>query len=257
MEQQGWLDQIYCRIPDELHAHQMAKAREIVALFDEHAPGLPIMATDLDTASVAGLQKAVGLADIWSQSTKNMERPEILQFYHQRLSLGERVWPYIHFHEFIRSDPAACRMFFWSLQKHGFDGATLWGVGPKPVQEYTWFGFIQKQWERPGDGCLYWLPEGHTLGPDVKPPAWRSVRLYKIAKGLEDREYFWLMNDLAAQAQRRGILTENIRQQIADVNQSINEIAVSFLNFSSDMSEVQQIRRNTAALIIALQEKLD
>ena len=105
----------------------------------------------------------------------------------------------------------------------------------------------------PGDGDLYY---GQGLGMAGTHGLWRSVRLYRIADGIEDREYFWLMNDLAKKAKDSGRLSAALERRVAEANATLDEVVIGMTGFTHDMARVDQIRRELAAAIIALRKAL-
>ncbi len=250
LKKHGWVEQAYARMPDEFSPEKIDKCRAIATLFRQHAPGVRIMVTDMDSGDLAKYRRVIGIADIWAQSSKNMVA--MMHFYRKRMAAGEEIWPYIHKFLYLRSDPAAPRMFFWGVQRYGLHGATLFSIGPRGKFEHTWHGLIRRDDEKPGDGSIY-FPGTHEQ--NVRG-MWRSTRLYSLGDGMEDREYFWLMNHLAAQAEKQGELSDKLRRRIRRANALPKELSWGLVNFTHDMSEVDSARRTIADIIVALQATL-
>ena len=258
LKEHGWVEQAYCRMPDEgTFTDDFLKGQELTKLFRQHAPGVKIMVTDMDTGDVDTLQRIVGIADIWAQSFKNIARPEWIEFFKRRIALGEEVWPYIHYYVMLNTDAAAPRLFFWAIQKHGYHGATLWSAGPRDgiKRSYSWFGLVVKQHEKPGDGDLYWPATEENSS--MKTGVWRTARLYRMGDGLEDREYFWTMNDLAQQARQQDRLTAQMSRRIDELNARPADLVHGFVNFTNDMREIDQTRRELAEVIVELEHLLN
>ena len=251
LKKHGWVDQTYCRVPDEVIHRELDKTRDIVRLFREHAPGVKIMVTEMNAAdSVEALSKAIGIADIWCQNPYWMF--QTLDFYKQRMAKGEEVWPYIHLYLATNIDPVNSRLFFWMLQKYGFSGCCYFSVKRAHFRP-AWHGVRRSTDTFPGDGDLYY---GQGLSMASNHGLWRSVRLYRIADGMEDREYFWLMNDLAQKAAKRGRLTDQMKLRVAGINAMVDEVVVGLSSFTHDMARVDQIRRELAGAIVALRKAL-
>lgn len=250
LKEHGWLDQAYCRMPDELKGDQIERVRSIVALFHEHAPGVRVLVTNMGTHDPAELERGIGIADIWCPGTRYL--PRAMPFWQQRRAAGESVWPYIHDFTWHPADLAAPRMFFWMLQRYGFDGACYFCV-MRARFEPAWHGVRRYSDTWPGDGDLYYaagLPEDNVEG------LWRSARLYRIGDGLEDRETFWLLNDLAARARAAGVLTDALRRRVADLNEAPDTVVYGLLNFSADFDRVASILRAVGETIVALEKAL-
>lgn len=260
LEEHGWVDQAFSRVPDEFDIDELERTRSIVDLFREYAPGVKIMVTDMDAGTnLEKYRRAIGMADIWSQTPKSTGG--LSQFFEERLRAGEQVWPYIHNYLYMHSDPLAPRMFFWGLQKHGYQGATLWFMGPRGSYEHTWFGVIRRDDERAGDGGLYYSPiDGGRSGsppPYTSPDKlWRSARLYRIGYGLDDREYFWMMNDLAQQAKDRGMLSDSLRQRVYNANRLPQRMVWGFVSFTHDIETIDEARKRISEVILELKEVL-
>ena len=251
LQQQGWVDQAYCRIPDEVMYKNLDKTRQIADLFHQHAPGVKIMVTEMNAAtSVEALSRAIGIADIWCQGVTFM--PQTMDFYRARIAAGEVVWPYIHQFLASNADPAACRLFFWMLQRHGLHGACYFCV-KRARNKPRWFGVERHTDTFVGDGDLYY-DRGITLANTHG--LWRSPRLYRVGDGLEDREYFWLMNHLADQAQAQGALSAAMRTRVAQANASIDTVVFGMSGFTHHLDRIDHIRRDLADIITKLQQAL-
>ena len=252
LKERGWLDQAYTRIIDELKPDEIKKAKEIVDLFREYAPGVKIMVTAMNTPRAIELSNAIGIADIWAQS--NRYSSLAIEFLQERVRLGEEVWPYIHDCTWHTADPAVGRFFFWGLEKYGFQGATLWQIGPRGNYKHTWFGVERRDNVWPGDGGLYYPA---TEGTGSVPGLWHCARLERIRDGIEDREYFWVLRKLAAEAEREKLLTPVLQERLRRIRADIAGTAYGLGSFITAGDRLQRIRREAAALIGTLQSALE
>ena len=238
----GWVEEAYCRIPDELKGDQLPRAKEIAALFRKHAPGVPILVTSMGTPKPEELSKAIGIADIWCQDSRYM--PLAMDFYRQRMDEGEEVWPYIHDFTWHGADPAALRLFFWMLEKHGFGGACYFCI-KRATFKPAWYGVERHSDTWPGDGDLYYdpgVPSANVNG------VWRSARLYRIGDGIEDRELFRLMRSLAAEARGQGRLSGELARRVAEAERGLNAAIVGMLNVTTDMAWAERVRCDAVAV---------
>lgn len=246
LKKHGLVDQVYCRLPDELKSNQIGKTRPMVKLFREFAPGVQILMTPMGTPDKNKLMRGVGLTDIWCPSLRYIALAK--DFYNERQKQGEKVWPYIHDFTWHPLDTAACRMYFWMLRKNGFDGVCYFSVKRARFED-DWFGVKRYTDTWPGDGDLYYdagLPKVSVNG------MWRSARLYRIGDGLEDIEYFHLLDEAVTKVRARKQLNDSLAQRIAVLKKRSAALNVGVLNFSSDMAEVEDIRQEIVDLINVL-----
>ena len=247
----GWVEEAYCRMPDELKGEQLPKVRRIVDLFRKHAPGVRVLVTSMGTPEVKDLQNGIGIADIWCPDTRYV--PPAMAFWKKRMAAGEEVWPYIHEFTWHGSDLPAARLFFWMLERHGFQGTCYFAIKRARFKP-AWHGVIRHTDTWPGDGDLYYdpgSPEANVRG------LWRSTRLYRIGDGIEDREYFRMMNRLAARARATGKLSDPAAREVAALNAALDEVVWGMVSFTHDMAKVERIRRRVASVILELQKQID
>ena len=248
LQEHDWLDQAYTRMKDEFKRDTAHKAIAAAQLSRQCAPEVRIVVTAMNEPNPVELNKAVGMADIWCPSSRYLGRA--LDFYLDRQGRGESIWPYIHDHLFHQSDPAGARMFFWMLERYGFEGVCYWCVGPRGRFEHTDFGIIRRDGVRQGDGSLYYpgTEEINVQG------LWRSARLHRIRDGIEDREYFFLMNELADRAEQSGDLDARLKKKIAEVNRAPHQLTFSVGNFLHVPDKVDHVRRQIAGIIEDLRQ---
>ena len=249
LEKHGLTDQVHARMIDEVDGEELLLTREIAALFREYAPKVKLMVTAIGTPDRTMLSRAVGIADIWCPSSRYFARA--MDFYQSRVEHGEEVWPYIHDHAFLATDSAGPLLFFWMLEKYGMQGATYFSIRRAKVT-HTWFGLEQHTDTWAGDGDLYFSPPA-----DSGDPLWHSIRLHLIRDGIEDREYFWLLNHLADQVREAGQMTDALEQQVNDARSSIDTVVWGGTSFNSDPAVLTAARQKLASAIEQLQAELD
>ena len=249
LEQQGVLDEVYARMIDEVEGDELPRIRQLAKLYREYAPRIQLMVTAIGTPDREMLSRAVGIADIWSPSSRYFARA--IDFYQERLEAGEQVWPYIHDHAFLQTDQAGPRMFFWMLQRYGAQGATYFSIR-RGRTVHTWFGLEQHTDTWPGDGDLYFDPP-----KDSGQPLWHSLRLHLIRDGIEDREYFWLMNQMLDQLKERGGPQPQTARLVIQANQSLQDIVWGLTSFDHDPESLKSAREHVARAIEALSHEID
>jgi hypothetical protein len=99
---------------------------------------------------------------------------------------------------------------------------------------------------------LRWFDGSDSDPPVGIAPAWRSDRLYRMGDGLEDREFLWMMNDLAQKARQQGKLTDEVDWRIEKLNARPAELVHDFVDFTNDMRQIDQVRRELAEVIVEL-----
>lgn len=248
IESRGWTKLFHARMVDEVKEDQIYKVHDAAELFRQYAPEIDIMVTAMNTPDVVELSKAIGLADIWAPSSRYLARA--MDFYQSRVELGEQVWPYIHDHAFLATDSAGPRMFFWMLQKYRLPGVCYFSVRRAKVN-FAWPGLEQHTDVWAGDGDLYFTaPQGSAN------PWWRSLRLHLIRDGIEDREYFLLMERLTQQARERQLLTDSLAGDVERANAWLDRLVWGPTGFDENPDRLEEAREALARAIENLQRAL-
>jgi hypothetical protein len=126
------------------------------------------------------------------------------------MALGEELWWYVAvqptapFPNYFIDHPAwAHRIRFWAHQVYGISGDLYYAInlwqGHNPWEKTrTWNWSLAN-----GDGVLVYPPtrQPPSTAQIVAPVP--TLRLEQVREGLEDREYFWLAENLLAQGERR------------------------------------------------------
>ena len=273
VKERGWVDNVYIRMRDEFRStpENIAKVQHAANLARKHAPGVKILITAMGTSDIAELEQADPIADIWCPNLKPLAKA--LPYFLKRMENGDEVWPYIHFFTWHFSDVASVRMYYWMLEKYGFDGTCYWTIGPRGRYEHPWYGVVRYDRVLHGDGGLYYagntLQEQSRVGagyprtalqetddPESLLGLWRSARLALMREGAEDREYFWLMNDLADKAAKAGNLSGRLKRRIERANQYPQQMVHGISNFEHDPDKVDEMRSDMAAIIMALRKRV-
>ncbi|MFH1613580.1 MAG: glycoside hydrolase domain-containing protein, partial [Planctomycetota bacterium] len=210
-KKKGWIEKMWHQHPDEYRTIERAsKYKKEADFIRQIAPGLRIMSTAIG----AGLdvhEAAVGGTDIWATELEMYTDPQLLKFFRQRKAAGEEVFWYIHHHITFPMDALALRSLFWTGHREGITGICLYGInvwGKEPIlpnkfglrQESTYVGYPL------GGGVLFWPGENRVL---------ESVRLEYLREGLEDCEYFWLLEKNIEQIKKAGELPSSLREKLA------------------------------------------
>ena len=176
-------------------------------------------------------EELAGVIDIWVPITDNWdENQELAAKLRER---GDEMWWYITggpelpYASFSRIDPEfdllGARLLLWMVWKHRIQGflywTTDWWIGS--TEQSPWHGPLNRigkttdcWWYKgtgpypPGDGYLtYPMP-----GSDNRGAALSTIRLEAIRDGLEDREYFVLLEETIEAAKDNSTLSEEVAE---------------------------------------------
>jgi hypothetical protein len=237
----GWLNRCWIAYWDEpqLDNPGFEKIVKIGRIIKEAAPNLKIFMTKWP------IPELFGIVDIWCLPfTDRYFCPQDIV---ERKLLGERIFVY-HNDPYIDTPLIDKRLYAWKYRLADIDGVyawwnlTFWQKNP-----YDFSFQVEKKGNRenilkPGDGVLLY-PNPNGNGPPVNSLRWEIFR-----QGLEDYEYFWL-------------LEQNIKSTFAhlEVNDRfqnfaqyrVNEIINIFMkdyfsNWKRDVNLLYAIRQRTA-----------
>jgi len=269
LRRKGWLDKAYVYWFDEPQPKDYPFVRDGMERIHRAAPGLRRMLTE---EPVAELEGAV---DIWCPLTPRIT-PEVVA---RERSKGREIWWYIctgpkgpYCTLFIDHWPIELRMWSWQTWKFRIQGLLIWETNywtsraayPPPQVQNPWRDPMSyrsgygtppgtKRFWGNGDGRFFYPPNRdpendkrkYLVGP-VDSFRWEMLR-----EGIEDYEYFWLLNNLADKARRRGVDTESLAraEQLLRIPDSI---ARDQTHFSHDPLDLYRYREAVAEAIVAL-----
>ncbi|MDD2706835.1 MAG: DUF6067 family protein [Verrucomicrobiae bacterium] len=177
---------------DDRYPDLLGNVKEI----DKLAPGCKTLLTFCNgTNNFVRLSKEVKRKVIWVLLNRTfMEQYKDL--INQLIKEGEVIWGYDSngptYH--ISSPAIAHRIDFWSQKKYNLQGFLIWGsvsYWDGGINDIAEDGSLRPSWELgrlDGDGYLFY-PGGKRLRDGLDP----SIRLELIREGIEDREYFNLL----------------------------------------------------------------
>jgi hypothetical protein len=246
LKQRGWLKFAYTRGPnDECVDPKDERTQENITwgkLVGKIAPGFKRLQT-VPTLNVEHLKAFVGACDIWCVTPEQHLRiPEIKGFLDQRMEQGEEVWWYIH--EFLwgyRDKALRHRVFFWLAMRYGVNGCILWSTTCWS-EDATYYPMIVMKRLPDGSGILAGpTADGILFYPGPNREVYQSLRIKMVRDGLEDVEYFLLLKDRLADAERKGDVqtAERIRQAL----KGLDRIALRYGDYTRDPDELLRIRR--------------
>lgn len=202
LEQRGWLDDAWTRLPDEFATdEEIDRAVEYVKWFRTFAPDVKIMTTAMGWGEAR--YRLADYVDIWCPVVNEYLR--FREFYRERLTAGDQVWPYIHYHCYVGAEDYRIRGYFWWLYFQGVNGCTYYSVGPRGKHRQKTYGIRQESDMPRGDGNILYAAPGEL---------WRSIRLARIADGIEDWELLHQMAELSREAITAATITAELQQRV-------------------------------------------
>ncbi len=272
LQQRGWLDKAYIYWFDEPEPKDYDYIKETMDLIHKAAPKLTRMLTEQPEPDL------YGYVDLWCPKTDNYdhELDEICR------SRGEKIWWYICSGPkepfctlFIDHYAVELRTWIWQSWKYGLDGILVWEINywtsnaayldPQlqnpyldPMSYQSGYGLNpgEKIFWGNGDGRFIYPPaavfesdQKNTEGPV------NSIRLEILREGLEDFEYFWLLNDLVQKVyQKQG--NTPLLQQAQKLLIVPETITTSLTNFSKNPDFIYEHRTKLAEMIELFQKEL-
>jgi hypothetical protein len=235
LREKGWLDAAYTYLWDEPQAEEYAVVDLLTKTVKEAAPGLRNMMT------ARGFPPALPNVDIWC--------PEIYSFdpegAERERAKGKTLWWYVAFScrhpypNFWIDYPALdCRVVPWLTWKHKIQGFLYWSISnwyavDDPLKEQTFPGAN-------GDGTLIYP------GPDGGPID--TIRWENIREGLEDYEYFVLLQRAAGGASE-GRVSDQVLRRAKELLAIDESLVKDYANWSSDPQAYMAARREMARII--------
>jgi hypothetical protein len=208
LREKGWLEKAYCYWFDEPEPKDYQTVVEGMKLLKQACPGLQRLLTEQPEPELCDA------VDIWVPVLSNYDPVRC----HERQRAGQQVWWYVcceprapYPNNFIDHPAINHRIRFWMMQKYGVTGSLYWATtyyhGAKGVLRNPWTSGMSYS----PVGCMWGNGDGMLLYPPVREPAktptikgpYNSIRWEMLREGLEDREYFWLLEQAGALAEKK------------------------------------------------------
>ncbi len=249
LHDKGWLEKAYFYQLDEPDEASYPLVIEAMSLLNKADPRFRRLLTEQYEPALDGQ------VDIWSPILDQWG----YDWAKDRQSKGEEVWwytctyprtPYVTY--FIDHPAIERRVSMWLAARFGVQGTLYWGVNywsndgvfPPPGYQDPWedpmsYNFdlgVQGTWGN-GDGRLLYPPRAWKDGVARVEGPTPSARWEQLRDGLEDLEYFWLLDALADQLESKGLEP----QWVAEARALIafpQELATSLTQFTDDPGEL-------------------
>ena len=265
LHERGWADKAYTYWIDEPDLNQP----DVVALVQDgmraHLEAVPDLRRLLTYAPDARLHN---LVDIWVPMVgESVFQPAAVA---ERLALGEEVWWYVCTYpkaplpnNFIDHPALAPRIRAWLAEKYGLTGELYWNVAyyrnrddGQPVNPWQQTTLYTPTGESVGngDGVLLYPPVRTPPGTPVVAGPINSLRWELLREGLEDREYFWLLRQVLADAELRLGPGHPAVQAGQAAREAALALVPSLTVYAQDPQAVYAAREQLAAAIEALDD---
>ncbi len=267
LEQQGWLDKAYIYWfdePEEKDYEFVKNGMEEIRLV---GPKLPRMLTEEPGEHLAGS------VDIWCPILHMFDPVAAAR----RQQLGEKIWWYVctgprqpYPGLFIDHDAVELRIWLWMSWKWNVQGILVWASNywsspcafPPPKNQNPWqdpMSYVSGYAGEPTGTIGYWgNGDGRFLYPanrDVENDKRKflagpvsSFRWEMLREGLEDYEYFWLLQERLQKARTQGSSAADFEeyQQLLAIPEPI---VTNRTHFSRDPQPLYQYRAKLAEAI--------
>lgn len=265
LRERGWLNQAYTYWFDEPDPKDYEFVTEGMKRIKAAAPGIHRMLTEQPEPAL------MGNVEIWCALTPEWTPEKVAA----RRAAGEEVWWYIctgpkapYVTEFIDHPGTELRLWPWQSWQYGVQGILIWETlywtsataYPSPQLQDPWQDPMSWQvgyglesgkkspWGN-GDGRFLYPPQRplSDTSPNLDEPI-NSLRWENLRDGMEDYEYFWLLNREIERV--AGVKGENrlvpearaLLQVPADISQDLT-------HFTTDPRLMLQHRERVARMI--------
>lgn len=254
-EAAGWPREnlaIYCF--DE--AKEMELVAKATARVKEAFPDIAIMTTAYDRSYGVKDGPLDACMDIWCPLTPRYA--EDLEIIKEGRTKGKRAWWY------VCCGPGGAHLNFFSqfpaIRSRLLMGAATWKYQPDGFLYYRVSGW--RNYEKPiesgplaHDYRPYYLPgpdgDGELICPGLNGPL-STLQFENIRDGIEDYEYYWVLNDLVHKAQAAGHAVETETQALTIPE----DVLASLTEYTEDPVRLRAERRTVAEAIVRLETML-
>lgn len=271
LREKGWLKKAYVYWFDEPEKADYPFVVRVMKKMKSVAPDLTRMLTEQPEPEL------IGHVDLWCPLTALVPLESIAQ----RRKAGEEVWWYVctgpkapFVTLFIDHPGTEMRLWLWQTWQYSVQGILIW--------ETTWwhneFAYpdrLQNPWEDPmsyawdshlkpgtrlfwgnGDGRLLYPPrrDSNTAKEPTVADLIPSYRWECLRDGVEDYEYFALLQKLCDEAERKGGVSKDTLQQARALLTVPPEVSRSMTEFTYDPRPMLEHRHRIAQMIERLQQ---
>ncbi len=254
----GWWDKAYVYGFDEVGSSRYSEVQSGFGWVRKQFPDLPRMCTVLPNPQLKGF------VDIWVPLIANFDHEESQSY----IKDGDQVWWYVccgperpwpnFFVDYPATDP---RVIFWMNWKYRVPGFLYWTVNrwhmnlqdrPRAIQKQIDAG---KRWpEVPWrtQTTASFNGDGHLVYPGPGGRLLSSIRLESIRDGIDDYEYFHLLDNLVKQAETNLKADNSLLAKARKLLEVNPEVVTSRTEFTTHPQVMLDARRELAETIETL-----
>lgn len=261
LKDNGWWDMPYIYGFDELGPERFQELRDTYGGIKKRFPDLPTMTT------IAPQPELKGAVDIWVPLTSNYVH-EVAEQYRQG---GDDVWWYVCCHPyhpwpnyFVDYNAADPRILWWMSWKENCPGILYYAINlwennykledkdAKPGNDWERAMVSGKRWPEikwNTHTCAAFNGDGHLVypGPNMKPIA--SIRLVSIRDGIEDFEYFYILDQLVKQAEKSPGANAATIKRAKELVAIREDVVKSPMEYTTDPELIFSARQEVAEMI--------
>lgn len=255
LKSKGWWDKAYVYGFDEAGSSRYPEVQAVFGWLKEEFPDLPKMCTVFPNPQLKGY------VDIWVPLIANFDYEESQSY----IKDGDEVWWYVccgperpwpnFFVDYPATDP---RVIFWMNWKYRVPGFLYWTVNRWHMNLQDRSPAIQKRI----DAGKRWpeVPwrtqttasfngDGHLVYPGPGGKLLSSIRLESIRDGIDDYEYFHLLDSLVKQAEKNPKTDKALLAKAAKLLEVKKGVVTSRTEFTTDPRVMLDARRELAEII--------
>ena len=269
LRERGWLEKAFIYWFDEPDPKDYEFVVAGMKRIKEAAPGLRRLLTEQPEPAL------LGHVEIWCGLTPEWTPDKV----RARREAGEEVWWYIctgpkapYVTEFIDHPGTELRLWPWQSWQYGVNGILVWATiywtspaaFPSPKLQDPWtdpmsyvsgysYGAGQVGYWGNGDGRFLYPPRSTSKATDepcLDEPV-NSLRWENLRDGMEDYEYFWLLQREIERVQKAQGETDSVRQARLLLTVPA-EVSQDLTHFTTDPRPLLAHRQRLARMIEAL-----
>ena len=271
LRERNWLSKAFTYWFDEPAPRDFEFVVDGMKRLKAAAPGIRRMLTEQPEPPL------LGHVDIWCGLTPKWT-PELVR---ERRQAGEEVWWYIccgphapYLTEFIDHPGTELRLWPWQSWQYGVQGILIWetlywtspAAFPPPRLQDPWtdpMSYKSGYGEKPGEIGYWGNGDGRFLYPPRREPGTNqppcldapinSLRWENLRDGMEDYEYFWLLQE---DVQRVGTMKgeTELLKQARELLKVPSEVSKDTTHFTTDPRVVMEHRDRVARMIERLRK---
>jgi hypothetical protein len=261
LKDNGWWDMPYIYGFDELGPDKYKELNDTYGGIKKRFPDLKTMTT------TAPQPEMKGSVDIWVPLTSNYV-PEVAEQYRKG---GDDVWWYVCCHPyhpwpnyFVDYNAADPRILWWMSWKENCPGILYYAINlwennykledkdAKPNNDWERAIVAGKRWPEVKwntHTCATFNGDGQLVypGPDMKPIS--SIRLVSIRDGIEDFEYFYMLDQIVKKAEKTPGIDAKVIRRAKQLVAIREDVVKSPMEYSTDPKLILSARQEVAEMI--------